>query len=65
MSSSRGLAWTAYASQTHRRIIPSVKGLFAGNSLKAQALRGDAWLGTRSIAEQGSRFIRNMNSKRK
>lgn len=37
-----------------------VDGLLAGRSLKAKAFRGGAWLGCGSVAEQGSRFVRNM-----
>jgi O-antigen/teichoic acid export membrane protein len=38
----------------------SLIGLFAGKSLKAKAIRGGAWLGSGSVAEQGARFVRNL-----
>jgi len=49
-------------------VMPSLAGRFRiastailkGQTLKAKAFRGGAWLGTGSVAEQGSRFVRNM-----
>jgi PST family polysaccharide transporter len=35
-------------------------GLVSGDALRAKAMRGGLWLGIGSVAEQGSRFARNM-----
>ncbi|MFZ1006132.1 MAG: oligosaccharide flippase family protein [Candidatus Sulfotelmatobacter sp.] len=42
------------------RVKQAVGGLFVGESLKAKAFRGGAWLGSGSIAEQAARFVRNL-----
>ncbi|HEY3974201.1 MAG TPA: oligosaccharide flippase family protein [Candidatus Sulfotelmatobacter sp.] len=42
------------------RIRQSIGGLLTGKSLKAKALRGGAWLGSSSLAEQAARFVRNL-----
>jgi O-antigen/teichoic acid export membrane protein len=57
MVSLRSFTW---ADQTRQRMMQPVRGLLGGNTLKARAFRGGAWLGVGSAAEQGSRFIRNM-----
>lgn len=38
----------------------SINGLMRGDALRAKAMRGGAWLGTGSVAEQAVRFARNM-----
>jgi O-antigen/teichoic acid export membrane protein len=42
------------------RIQRSLASLFTGQSLKAKAIRGGAWLGSGSVAEQAARFFRNL-----
>jgi O-antigen/teichoic acid export membrane protein len=39
---------------------PSVEGITYTSSLRAKVLRGGAWLGGGSVAEQATRFARNM-----
>ena len=34
--------------------------MLKGEALRAKAIRGGVWLGAGSVAEQGSRFVRNM-----
>ena len=38
----------------------AITGLLQGDALRAKAMRGGAWLGAGSVAEQASRFARNM-----
>lgn len=40
--------------------IAGIKQLLGGDSLRARAVKGGAWLGTGSVAEQVTRFARNM-----
>jgi lipopolysaccharide exporter len=46
--------------QTFARVSASVQRLVSGEALRAKAMRGGAWLGMGSVAEQASRFARNM-----
>lgn len=46
--------------QTFGRAKTSVNRLVLGDALRAKAMRGGAWLGTGSVAEQAVRFARNM-----
>jgi O-antigen/teichoic acid export membrane protein len=43
-----------------RQFKASWKNLMSGNALRAKAMRGGAWLGGASVAEQAIRFARNM-----
>jgi lipopolysaccharide exporter len=45
---------------TYDRLRVTINGMLLGDSLRAKAARGGAWLGTGSVAEQASRFARNM-----
>jgi O-antigen/teichoic acid export membrane protein len=42
------------------RIKAALGQLFNGQSLRAKAIRGGAWLGSGSVAEQAARFLRNL-----
>jgi O-antigen/teichoic acid export membrane protein len=44
----------------YQRLKTRVATQLSGEALRAKAMRGGVWLGAGSIAEQGSRFVRNM-----
>jgi len=46
--------------RAYSRVKASINGLVLGDALRAKAMRGGAWLGTGSIAEQAVRFARNI-----
>jgi O-antigen/teichoic acid export membrane protein len=46
--------------RAYSRAKASISGLVLGDALRAKAMRGGAWLGTGSVAEQTVRFARNM-----
>lgn len=46
--------------QAYRRVRSSIHGLVPGDALRAKAMRGGAWLGAGSVAEQAIRFARNI-----
>jgi O-antigen/teichoic acid export membrane protein len=46
--------------RTYDRVKAILGGLLLGNALRAKAMRGGAWLGTGSVAEQAIRFARNL-----
>ncbi len=46
--------------KTHDRVRVAVDRLLLGEGLRAKATRGGAWVGGASVAEQASRFARNM-----
>jgi O-antigen/teichoic acid export membrane protein len=46
--------------RVYGRAKASINGLVLGDALRAKAMRGGAWLGSGSIAEQAVRFARNM-----
>src|ERR1019366_2031928 len=60
MIPSRNSGWMAKATESFRQIKSSIGAVRLGESLKARAFRGGAWLGTASVAEQSSRFLRNL-----
>lgn len=47
-------------SRTYDRSRVVINNLLSGDALRAKTMRGGAWLGTGSIAEQAFRFARNM-----
>jgi lipopolysaccharide exporter len=46
--------------RSYRRAKGFLSGIVSGDALRAKAMRGGAWLGSGSIAEQAARFARNM-----
>ena len=46
--------------RSYDRVKASVSQLLLGDGLRAKAMRGGTWLGAGSVAEQASRFARNM-----
>lgn len=46
--------------QNYDRAKAAISNLLQGDALRAKAMRGGAWLGGGSVAEQASRFARNM-----
>jgi O-antigen/teichoic acid export membrane protein len=46
--------------RTYGRAKVFIRGLFLTDALRAKAIRGGAWLGTGSVAEQAVRFARNL-----
>jgi O-antigen/teichoic acid export membrane protein len=46
--------------QTYKRGKAAVTDMLLGEALRAKAMRGGAWLGGGSVAEQATRFARNM-----
>ena len=46
--------------RSYDRVKASVSQLLHGDGLRAKAMRGGTWLGAGSVAEQASRFARNM-----
>jgi len=47
-------------SQSYQRLRVMIGDVLQGDALRAKAMRGGAWLGTGSVAEQALRFNRNM-----
>jgi len=47
-------------SRNYGRVKAMVTGLLTGDALRAKTMRGGAWLGIGSVAEQAIRFIRNI-----
>jgi len=52
--------WMAKAADSLSQVKSTVQSLHVGESLRARALRGGAWLGSASVAEQSARMIRNL-----
>ena len=46
--------------ERYKKIKTDLGSMVKGEALRAKAMRGGAWLGAGSVAEQSSRFIRNM-----
>jgi O-antigen/teichoic acid export membrane protein len=46
--------------RSYERVKVTLGGLLLGDALRAKAMRGGAWLGTGSVAEQAVRFARNL-----
>lgn len=44
----------------YERVRGAIGKLLTGDALRAKAMRGGVWLGAGSVAEQGSRFVRNV-----